>query len=233
MILAPTEYTKTMFLKSGFKPDQVWFLPYGVEAESPLTRVIRTGSPHTRFVFVGRLQPYKGAHLLIEAFNSLESPNGATLTIFGSADGHEEYFEHLQEISAGNQAIRLPGTLAQAEIWRAYAEADYFVLPSTWNENSPFVLLEALQSGTPIIASNIGGVTDLVRHADNGFLFPVGDVGALRQVLQQAIDYPELKERLRPRSELFTVDEYVKTIVSWATAVDSPVVNSEAVAAHS
>jgi glycosyltransferase involved in cell wall biosynthesis len=188
-------------------------LPFAVEPDHPLSQVKHSTAAHRRFLFVGRFQPYKGAHLLLEAFNNLAAPNGATLTLYGTADGYDSYYEQLQSMMAKNERIYFGGRIPPEELGRAFAEADYFVMPSTWHENSPLIVLDALQSKTPVISSAIGGVTDMVKDKVNGLLFPMGDKAALQQLLQQAINRPSLVEQLRSGVTLPDIDDYAITLL--------------------
>jgi glycosyltransferase involved in cell wall biosynthesis len=178
-----------------------------------LATVKHAPASNTRFLFIGRLQPYKGAHLLLEAFNNLLSPQGATLTIYGSADGYAEYYDHLRAIMADNLRIHFGGQIDPANLGQAFAEADYFVLPSTWHENNPLILLDALQSKTPVIASAVGGVTDVIQDGLNGLLFPMGDVQALQNTMQRAIEQPALAEQLQAGVHLPDIDDYARTML--------------------
>ena len=214
LVLTPTQYTRQAFLENGFRPEQVHFLPFGVEPEHSLAAIRHVPAPTIRFLFIGRLQPYKGAHLLLQAFNNLSSARGAGLTIYGTADdGYEAYYSQLQAMMARNENVHFGGRIAPDDLGQAFAEADYFVLPSTWHENSPLIILDALQSKTPVIASNIGGVTDVVKDGVNGMLFPMGDAKALQHVLQQAIDRPLLIEQLRAGVNLPTIGGYAETML--------------------
>ena len=213
LVFAPTQYTRKQFVENGFHQDQVYHLPFAVEEDHPLSQVEHQPAGRTRFLFIGRLQPYKGAHLLIEAFNRLVDPRDAMLQIYGIADGYEAYFENLLEKIKASPRVEFLGPIPPAELGRAFSEADYFVLPSTWNENSPLIVLDALQSKTPVISSDIGGVTDVVKDGVNGFLFPMGDVGALTEVLQRAIDQPELVERFRAGIRLPNIDNYAEALL--------------------
>jgi glycosyltransferase involved in cell wall biosynthesis len=213
LVLAPTRYTLNVFLANGFAPDQVHFLPFGVETSNHVTEIQHHPASHIRFMFIGRLQPYKGAHLLVGAFNNLESPKGAALTVYGTADGHEAYVNQLTTKMASNERVQFGGRIDPMDLATAFAGADYFVLPSTWHENSPLVLLDALQSKTPVIASDIGGVTDMIQDGVNGLLFPMGNQQALQQVLQRVIDQPALLEQLRSGTALFSIDDYAKTLL--------------------
>ena len=218
VVLAPTQFTRQMFVANGFHPEQVHLLPFAVEPEHPLASVRHSSADHIRFLFVGRLQPYKGAHLLIDAFNRLDDPRGATLTIYGAADGYESYFQQLQRVIDGNPRISFRGTIAPDRLGQAFAETDFFILPSTWHENSPLILLDALQSRTPVIASDIGGVTDVVSHEVNGLLFPMGDKDALQRSLQRAISEPQLLEKLRAGVDLPTIDNYARRLLDFCHA---------------
>lgn len=213
LVLAPTRFTHDMFVENGFRPEQVRFLPFGVDEDGPLAQIPYEPAAHTRFLFVGRLQPYKGAHDLIKAFNDLQAPRGATLTLYGTADGYEEYFEELKAMMAGNDRIEFGGQIPPEELGQAFAKADYLLLPSLWHENSPLIILDALQSKTPVIASDIGGVSGLIEDGVNGLLFPMGDAGSLQEVLQRAIDHPELAEQLRLASQPPGIDQYAETML--------------------
>jgi glycosyltransferase involved in cell wall biosynthesis len=114
---------------------------------------------------------------------------------------------------AKNERVHFGGRIPPEELGKAFAETDYFVMPSTWHENSPLIVLDALQSRTPVISSAIGGVIDMVKDGVNGMLFPMGDARALQHVLQQAIDQPSLVERLRAGVNLPTIDDYAMTLL--------------------
>jgi glycosyltransferase involved in cell wall biosynthesis len=212
LVLTPTRFTHKMFVENGFRPEQVHFLPFGVDEDNPLARIRREPADHTRFLFVGRLQPYKGAHNLLQAFNDLERPRGATLTIYGAADGYDDYFKQLKAQMAGNDRITFGGQIPPDELGQAFAASDYLLLPSLWHENSPLIILDALQSKTPVIASDIGGVSGLIEDGVNGLLFPMGDTPALQRVLQRAIDDPGLAARLRLAPSPPGIDEYAATM---------------------
>ena len=214
LVLVPTRFTETTFRNNGFAAEQVHFLPFGVDTDNPLASISKTESDHVRFMFLGRFQPYKGLHLVLEAFNSLPNPGGASLTIYGAPDGHDAYFANLQHMMDANPRIQFAGLIPPTELARAFADADIFLLPSTWHENSPLILLDALQSKTPVLASDIGGVSGIVEHNRNGLLFPREDVAALRQEMQRLIDQPTLIRQLQAGSDLPSIESYAETIVT-------------------
>ncbi len=213
LVLVPTRFTEKTFIENGFDAGQVQFLPFGVDGDNPLASTPKTEADHVRFMFLGRLQPYKGLHLVLEAFNSLPNPSGATLTVYGAPDGHDAYFANLQQMMEANPNVHFAGLIPPTELARAFAEADIFLLPSTWHENSPLILLDALQSKTLVLASDIGGVSGIVEHNRNGLLFPREDVAALGQEMQRLIDQPALIQQLQAGSNLPSIEAYAQTIL--------------------
>ncbi len=214
LVLTPTQFTSDMFLANGFRREQIHLMPFAIDRLNPLENVNHTPAPHIRFLFIGRLQPYKGVHLLVEAFQKLQNPQNATLTIYGKQDGYEDYFNDLMKSISANPRIQFAGVIPPSELGRAFGEADYFILPSIWHENNPLILLDALQSNTPIIASDVGGVRDIVKDGQSGFLFPMGDVQALQAILQKVIDQPDLTARLKPKGHLPYIEEYAQTMLA-------------------
>jgi glycosyltransferase involved in cell wall biosynthesis len=214
LVLAPTRFTEQMFLENGFRADQVRFLPFGIEPDRPAASTPPPQETHAKFLFVGRLQPYKGLHVLLDAFNGLADPQDAKLVIYGTFDGHDQYYSDLEKKIRGNPQIEFRGRIAPEDLPQAFAEAGYFILPSTWHENSPLIVLDALQSQTPVISSAIGGITDIIEHDVNGLLFPMGNVDALKHLLQQAIHEPGLLARLQQPVALPTIADYAQELLA-------------------
>jgi glycosyltransferase involved in cell wall biosynthesis len=76
------------------------------------------------------------------------------------------------------------------------AEIDVLVVPSIWHENSPLTIHEAFLAKTPVIASNIGGMAELIQDEVNGLLFKVGDVADLREKITMIVQHPDLISKL-------------------------------------
>jgi glycosyltransferase involved in cell wall biosynthesis len=120
-------------------------------------------------LFVGRLHPVKGIQYLIDAMVSIEKyDKNAKLLIIG--DGEERYnLESYVNKRKLKDSITFIGELPHSELPQYFAASDIFVLPSL-SEGFPNVLLEAMASGLPIIATNVGGVPDIIQENINGFL---------------------------------------------------------------
>jgi len=163
------------------------------------------GQPRNGVLFVGRLTPHKGVDRLLEAL-----PTGATLRIAGS-EGHdpmppESGYSMLLRRLAHDKPVQFLGPVRDGDLPALYHSAEVFVLPSVGetcygkhiaiSELLGLSVLEAMASGTPVIASAIGGVPEIVRDGETGFLVPPGDVAALRERLAQILRDAELAARL-------------------------------------
>ena len=72
------------------------------------------------------------------------------------------------------------------------------IVPSIWPENSPVTIMEALASGTPVLASNVGGIPELVQEGINGYLHQYNEPATLTQNLRKFIWHPEMIGKMRP-----------------------------------
>lgn len=143
-------------------------------------------------VCVGNLLAEKGQHVLIDALGRLRTP-GTTppdVVFIGSDQwGGSRYLQQLEERIAALQLaehVRFLGSQPQDVVATWYAAADLLVLP-TFREGCPNVVREALGCGTPVVASNVGGVPELITSEALGLLVPAGDSDALANALQTAL----------------------------------------------
>lgn len=145
------------------------------------------------FGFVGQLAPHKGTHLLIEAFASL--PGNCELYIYGNVEQDKSYVSKLKTLSRGHK-IYFKGTFSATDTATVLAKLDVMVIPSTWYENSPLILLQSLATHTPTIVSNVAGMTEFVRDGVNGFHFERGSARGLEAKLRAFLDDPLLASRM-------------------------------------
>jgi glycosyltransferase involved in cell wall biosynthesis len=137
------------------------------------------------FLFVGRLSREKGAHTLVEAFAGLPE---SKLVIIG--DGPER--ERMEETCRSYPNIVFAGRKTRAEVLQAMKECKALLFPSIWYEGLPFTIIEAFAAGTPVFASAIGAMQELIRDGYNGFHFPPGDAEALRAAIVRFESHPEV-----------------------------------------
>lgn len=186
--------------------------PHGVDlVDFPLDPPGSVTEWSWRLLYVGRLDPTKGIDTLLRAMPSL--PAEATLRIAAPDEP-----VHVTRVRALITALRLEGrvTLAGAprrELSGLYRGADVCVFPSEWPEPFGLVPLEAMASGTPVVATGTGGSGEYLTDRRNCLLFSPGDPGALAAALRTLSGDPALRERLvaggRSTAARLTVDRLV------------------------
>ena len=140
--------------------------------------------------FVGQIAPHKGTDLLIEAFRRL--PRGtAELHVYGPADQDPAFMARLRALAEGHD-VRFLGTFPKERESEILRTMDVLVIPSRWYENSPLVLLSALASHTPVVVSDVAGLTEFVQPGVNGEAFERGSADALHATLRKLLSDPSL-----------------------------------------
>ena len=89
------------------------------------------------------------------------------------------------------------GGFEHKDISSVFSEIDVLVVPSIWNENCPLTILEAFFAKTPVIASRIGGIPELVKDKENGLLFECGNFDDLYDKMETFINNPDLTARFK------------------------------------
>ena len=175
-------------------------------------------------LFVGRLTPHKGVDRLLQAL-----PDGTQLRVVGST-GHdrrapERDYPRLLRFLARDRDVEFIGTATDDQLPALYRSAEVLALPSVErtcygravrvSELLGLVALEAMASGTPVVASRIGGLPEVVDDGETGFLVPPGDVGALRERLDQILCDKSLGRRLGANARATALERF-----TWAKVAE-------------
>jgi spore coat protein SA len=182
--------------------DSSVFKPYGDEAYAMLRGALRLDPECMHLLYVGRLVPIKGVHILIEAFREILARNPrARLIIAGSSffDGAAQtpYEAELARLAATiSDAIVFTGYLAHTSLRFLYSACQIVVVPSVWQDPCPLVVLEAMASGTCVVACAVGGIPELIDDQQTGVLVAPGDPGALCDAVCGLLANPEHRRAL-------------------------------------
>ena len=127
-------------------------------------------------LFLSRIAPEKGTHLAIEAAKKA----GLPILVAGKVDRVDrEYFRAMVEPLIDGDAVRFLGEVSREQTKALMAEARALLLPIVWDEPFGLVIVEAMATGTPVIAFRRGSAPELIRDGETGFLVPEGDVDAM------------------------------------------------------
>lgn len=164
-----------------------------------------------RVVMVGRLADGKGHGVLLDAVESLDGFNGSVCII-----GDGPLYDSLEaEVEGRGLSKQVFLTGFREDVPSVLAASDILVLPS-FREGTPRVITEAMASGLPVVATGIAGIPEQVKDAENGYLIPTGDSGALADRLRGLLADAELRERMGThgveRAERFSLATMVEEL---------------------
>lgn len=178
----------------GAQPGRVHVIPNGVDGQTfrPIDRAearrqLGLQTDGTLLVCVGSLKRPKGQEDLILAVSLLR--HKPLLVLIGSPAGGAGYLRRLRNLTRRlglEGQVRFAGTIDRAAVAAYLNAADLSVLPSH-SEGCPNVVLESLACGTPVVATNVGAVPDLLRPSSTGLVVPPGDCVALAEVIGEAL----------------------------------------------
>ncbi len=220
-VFAPSSAIRDRFVANGLAADRIVLLPYGIDRASDTARGPREGGGPFRFGFLGNLASFKGAHVLLEAFAGWARDDVALRLhgdFFFREPAHESACRAWVE---EDPRIELAGRFEASALPEVLADLDALVVPSMWYENTPFVVLEALCAGVPVIGSRVDGIAEAIEEGADGLLFDRGDVDGLRDAMATVADRPE---RLRPPTRTIpTTDDNAEALLErYAAAVAAP-----------
>ena len=174
LIVCPSAYLREHALGWGLRPEQVVVVENAIPElpDLPTHEQARAdlGIQGFVFAFAGRLGPAKALEVALAALVDVE---GATLLLAG-AGPERESLEFLAKELGLSERVRFLGAVGRREVLELFRAADASVLSSEW-ENFPHTLVEALAVGTPVVATAVGGIPEIVRDGENGLLVPPGD----------------------------------------------------------
>jgi glycosyltransferase involved in cell wall biosynthesis len=179
------------FVRAGA---EITITPFGVD----LDRFSFSPSPARDTVEIGtarfRLESIYGLHELVQAFARVDDPR-ARLVLYGDAGDRAQLERRSAELGVASR-VRFPGKLAHEQIPAALARLDVFALPSIVPEAFGVAAVEAAAVGRPVVASQVGGLPEVVRDGETGFLVPPGDATALADRLRTLAADPALRARM-------------------------------------
>ena len=223
LVLTPSRYLRHIVAGWGIDADRLHVI---YNAGQPLPAPEPAPLPPfegSTVVTVGRLVPWKGVDRLLRVVAGLPQ---VRLLIVG--DGPER--ESLESLASGldlGRRVIFTGQVSKEQVPGYLCAADVFVLNSTY-EGLPHIVLEAMQAGVPVVATDVGGTGELVQHGANGLLIRPGDDAGLRAALEQISTCPEKRVGLvegghRTLAADFSFDKMVlhtEALLTGASAAD-------------
>lgn len=179
-----TQFARQKFISAGFRPEQIRVKPNFVSPTPPPGR-----GEGGYYAFVGRLAPEKGIDALLAAWRSFDG----RLKILG--DG--PLADRVAQFAAAHEHVEWLGHQSGEAVQQIVADATALIVPSLWYEGLPKTVIEAFSVGTPMIASDLGAMAEVITPDETGLLFAPGDAERLRDRLEQIDRSPGLAQAMR------------------------------------
>jgi glycosyltransferase involved in cell wall biosynthesis len=194
-MFTPSEYLRRIVVGWGIATERVGVIPNpapDIPALPPRDAVRQElGMKGPTLGFAGRLMAAKALGVALTAI--AEVPE-VSLVVVGDGPDREELERRAAELGLDGR-VRFVGSRSRDDVLRTLYAADAALLSSRW-ENFPHLVVEALAVGTPVIATSVGGVPEVVHDGENGLLVPAGDADALAAAIRRIVDEPGLRDRL-------------------------------------
>lgn len=179
VVISPSRFLADFYQQRGFfKKSEVRVLPNPAPDSPARGRTTRNPGP-VRLLYVGQLEDHKGIRFLLRTLERFHRP----FELYIAGEG--SLLPFVKRWAAQDTRIRYQGFISYEHLVKLFALSDAVIVPSLCYENSPTVIYEGMRSGVPVIAANIGGVGELVKDGETGFLFEAGNTNALLASLEQ------------------------------------------------
>ncbi len=207
-VIAVSRSLATDLVEIGVERRRIVVIPNGFDSERffPVGEGSSTRSDWAKFLWVGRMSPEKNVPTLVSAFNVVaERYPKSKLTLVGNGIVRAE-IEALIERYGLTSSVELLGNVPSEHIPEIMREHDVFVLPSL-SEGLSVSVLEAMASGLPVIVAAVGGLPEIIKNSQNGYLIDPRDILGLSEVMMQLLRDPALRQRLAEQA-LMDVQDY-------------------------
>jgi glycosyltransferase involved in cell wall biosynthesis len=194
--IALSEFSRTKLAQAGLPPERISVKPNFLEWQDAPPQDDRSGG-----LFVGRLSPEKGIEALLKALSALPSHN---VRVAGSGPLADLVQQQLGSLALGFQPL--------PQVMALMRSASFMVLPSLWYEGFPRTIVEAFACGTPVLASRLGTMAEVIEDGVTGLLFTPGDVQDMAAKLAWAQAHPAEMRAMGMAARRRYESHYVPTV---------------------
>ena len=193
LFLCLTEFAKARFIEAGIPEDKLR-VRHNCVAD-PCERTVPASKSH-QLAYIGRLAGEKGVRGLLEAWRLARVEDFELLVV---GDGPER--EALEAMRV--PGVRFTGPMEHGAVLETLRSVRCLVFPSLWFEGEPMIVVEALAAGTPVLASDVGGISELLGYGSAGWLTKAGDVDAWRRSLQDLGNNVDIDTKSRAARDIY------------------------------
>jgi len=192
----PSRFGATFFSRLGCPPDRISVMPWYYDPINP-TKNLNANQPFT-ITYIGRVSPEKGVDLIFSALEALGECEPVLLRIAGANES--AYCSRLKKQYPATVSIHSVEWRGWSKVEPLFQTTDVTIIPSQWVDNTPLSLIEALAYRTPVIATRVPPIEELLVEGETGFMADYGSVDSLADAIRRAVNN---KSRIRGGSIMF------------------------------
>lgn len=209
-MITPSKYLKNKLEKNGFSKNRIYNIPTFCNEKN-----VKNSKIGNYGLYFGRISEEKGVETIIKAYKKLD--NSHKLKIMG--DDSTEEAKKLKKYVLENKIenVEFLGFKKGEELEQIIRDSRFVLVPSIWYENLPNTILEAFSYGKPVIATNIGSLTETIENGKNGFLFEIGNI---EQIIEEILklDNEELvrtigKNNIECINNIYSKDKHYEKLI--------------------
>lgn len=225
-IIATAEWAKEILVRNRVLPEKITVSRQGLCTPIPQssTSKLQLSNSNLKIVFIGRMDPTKGLHILIQAMRLLPELK-MSLHIYGVVQGKsgQEYEKKIHSMAKKDERIFFHSPVANQDMIHTLRTFDILAVPSQWLETGPLVILEAFAAGIPVIGSNLGSIAERVEHGVNGLLVEPDSIEAWHaQIKNLSLNrdlVEKLKKGIQPPRSMETVAQEMEELYLQCTSL--------------
>lgn len=190
LLISPSQYLKERFINCAMPEEKIEVINNGINLER-FKNIQKTSSQKIRFGFIGQIIEHKGLEKLLEAFSLLSKAEREKVSLAIVGNGEELFFNYCKSLAKNlnlTEVVTFYGKINNKEIQEMFRNVDVLIVPSVWPENAPVTIMEALATGTPVLASEIGGIPEFVESGVTGYLHQYDQPIELAQNIRKLIN---------------------------------------------
>ena len=211
VMITPTKYLKEKLQRNGFDKNKICHIPtFSNEKENNTNKVGDYG------LYFGRISEEKGVKYVVKAYEKLDQNHKLKIMGDDTTEEAKKIKQYIEEKHITN--IELLGFKEGMELEAVIKNSKFVLVPSIWYENLPNTILEAFSYAKPVIATNIGSLSETIEDGKNGYLFELGNVEQLKEKILK-LDNDELvrkigKNNIETLRENYSLNNHYKKLIS-------------------
>lgn len=196
-LLSPSEFLVKLFNYTEFIPAEKFVISrHGFDYMNRKNHFEKQQTDIVTFGYIGTIQYHKGVHIMIEGFRKTRYKN-IRMQVWGGCYHEIDYQKRIEKLAGKDPRIELRGVYNHKDIEDILQNIDVVLVPSIWYENAPLTIMTSLAYGIPVITSNIGGMSEMIKDGHNGYTFEVGSPADLSRKIDTIAKHQGLVDTFR------------------------------------